>query len=1367
MHRLGLDLGTTAIKAVLLDRNKKPYWQRAVFYTGNPASALSSILSSVRQEVKGPALAFAATGRLRNLITARNPELQEVSDVAALAAGAHGLCRYLREAIVIGGHDTLFCRLSAETAGGWDDFAVSDLCAAGGGAFLSRQAERLCFTVEELGRAAAAAKRAPAVAGRCAVFTKTDIIHLQQKGTPVEEIALGLCYALIRTFQSQVLHGRVLEGPVLLAGGCARNLGIVRAVRELFSLSDEMLLIPEAPEMVSATGAALSAERPSALDDVCASLGQEIKSTRAVRAPLLEQKAMEAVVEPAGRCRESGPLILGVDVGSVSTNLALIDEDGSLLFALYLKTRGRPIDALKEGMAALLDGFPSPDIVGVATTGSGRILAGRFLGADLIRNEISAQLRAARDCRPDVDTVFEIGGQDAKYIRSENGRLVDFAMNRVCAAGTGSFLEEQAERLGINIIDEFSKAAFASHAPLDFGRRCTVFMESEMVSALADGATVNDAAAGLACSVVRNYLERVVGGRPIGKAVVFQGGTAANQAVAAAFSQLLKEPLTVHPFARVSGALGAALLLKDEREAGRLLKERGAFRRTAACEGVLTRSFECTHCSARCQVTRFLLNGEPVHFGDVCERYSTGDHGTCVPDPLARRVALLMEASDMETQKEIPQNAVGLLHASHTLALLPWFAALARAAGFTPYLAPATSAETLDAAAPKLKADTCLPIKAAFGQGALLLKAGVNRLFIPMVTALPGEERLSASCLFGHHLPGMMAGISDDVTIIAPPLSLDLPKGKQVIAPKDTGALLNLTNREMNRALKQGEIAYAAFRRKMITWGNSVMEMQGDRIAVVMGRPYLLSCPYLNMGVGRHLFRMGFPVIPMDALPIDTVALDEKWQDLPWRFARDLIAAAQLVNRDERLFPVVLSSFGCGPDAFVLGHLEQLFGSRPHLVLEMDEHRSEAGLLTRLEAFVDEVTTHIDAKQKSASRPPRPTPKLSQKGRLIMPHFADHVFGHAGLMRAAGYEVIALPPPDGAIREKGEAFTTGRECHPFAMVAGDLLNWIDSGNARQGDVYFYPGTVVSCLLRQYGDGLNLMLSRKGESRIPIVTPSLDSWIPLVGLSLTIRVQAVQVSGDALIRALCRIRPYEKHPGETDAVYRECLALLSKGAEEGTHFDILETCVEKMNSIPRYSESRPVVGVAGDVYTRINGFASDGLFERLEKAGLEVWPSPFGTDVAELNARRRRAESLRLRRYARGIRYTMAERIMKKQTRKIEAIFSRIEGLRKEPAVADLEALAAPYIGPDANPLMVLNVGRMLMYAAGGVSGILNAACINCMVGAASQAFEARLRKDLGNIPMTTLVYGGSDSFVNRTRLEAFVHQVRTVYRESH
>ena len=935
-------------------------------------------------------------------------------------------------------------------------------------------------------------------------------------------------------------------------------------------------------------------------------------------------------------------------------------------------------------------------------------------------------------------------------------------MNRICAAGTGSFLEEQAERLGMDIIDEFAQHALAAEAPADLGRRCTVFMDSELVHALAAGAALQDVAAGLALSVVRNYLDRVVGGRPIGQQVVFQGGTASNRAVVAAFRQVLGKPVRVHPHNRVSGALGAALLLLDARREGQL-PDGTRFRGIDACRGELELAFECKRCSNRCQVTRFRSGDEVFHFGDACERYAARDGAgarQAPPDPLARRLELLLSCARLDEDDKRGEGPVlGIPRASLGLGLLPLWTALARAAGRQPLLSPPTSARTLAAGMRAVASDTCLPVKLAYGHALQLQRRGAQAVLLPAVGALEGEEGLSGTCPYTQHLPWMLAGHLDAQRLMAPEVELDAPERLQVTDPQALCQALGLEPAALQAALAEGRQGLARFREQLQAWGRAVLEGDEGRILVVMGRPYTLSDPFLNMGLGRHLARLGLTAIPMDCLPLEQVELEERWRDLPWGYNRDLIRAATLLQQDERLFPLVLSSFGCGPDAFTHKHLESMLQARPRLFLELDEHRAEAGLITRLEAFADEIDAQLRRQKPQRAAPAAPQPEPSR--RLHIPYFADHVHGYIGIMRAAGYQVNAFPPPDAAVRERGEALVSGRECHPFAMFAGELVSWLERGEAQPDDVFFYPGTVVSCLLRQYRDGLDLLLQRLGAERLTIVTPNLDEWADIVGMRLSMRLHKALMASDVLLRARCRIRPYEREKGRTDAVYQQSLQRLAQSAEEGALSQAMAQCAAQLAAIPRHDgPRRPVVGVAGDLYTRTNDFASDGLMTQLEAAGCEVWPAPFSTDVAEYNASQRIKRAWQRRRLPFTLRSVASYRVMASQRQRMEGHFRCIEGLRGEPSMEQVRQLARPYLAPEASSLVVLNIAKMVDYARGGAAGILNASCINCMVGSISEALQQRLRRDLGGLPMATLVYGGGDGTVDRARLEAFLHQVR-------
>ncbi len=445
-------------------------------------------------------------------------------------------------------------------------------CAAGTGSFLDQQANRLHLTIEEFSSIALRSEHPPRVAGRCSVFAKSDMIHLQQIATPDHDIVAGLCYAMARNFKATLGRGKKLRAPVLFLGGVAANLGMRRAFSDVLGFSDNEMAVPDHFHTSGAIGAALSALNAAGSAPPYRGLAGLKEAGKDSRIPSgANPLSMPANVMPNPE-QDVAPgadglieAYLGVDVGSVSTNVVVIDGERRVLSKRYLPTAGRPIEAVKQGLAEVgAEVGGRVRIMGACTTGSGRYLTGDMIGADAVRNEITAQATAAAEIDPSVDTIFEIGGQDSKFISLEKGAVVDFEMNKACAAGTGSFLEEQAERLGIRIKQEFEGRALKASSPCRLGERCTVFMESDLVHFMNKGAAVEDLTAGLAYSIVHNYLQKVVAGKRVGGRIFFQGGVAANKAVVSAFEQVTGKAITVPPHHEVTGAIGAAIIAMRE-----------------------------------------------------------------------------------------------------------------------------------------------------------------------------------------------------------------------------------------------------------------------------------------------------------------------------------------------------------------------------------------------------------------------------------------------------------------------------------------------------------------------------------------------------------------------------------------------------------------------------------------------------------------------------------------------------------------------------------------------------------------------------------------------------------------------------------
>lgn len=1362
MWSLGLDLGSVTSRCVALDERGEVAAALSRRRDGGERAAVGAFLEGLFPLAPGVRFRVGFAGS-DALLRARGGAAP-VNALAAVAAGVRHLHPRARSVIEIGGHTAKFLVLGED--GGLRDFATNEACAAGTGSFLEQQARRLGLTAPELSELAAGAARAATVAGRCSVFAASDMIHLQQKGTPLAEIAYGLAMAIARNDLATLLKGRSVPAPVVLAGGCARNRGIVRAFGEALGLSGDDLVVSSRPGLEGALGAALAAAgggeaRGSSLAEVrelVASLAGGARRETRTLPPLRPPSSGPAPREPEGSVPPGSEVWLGLDVGSVSTDLVVLDAGGDVRTSVYLPTRGRPAEALREGLAVLAGRLgEGVRVIGCGATGSGRHLAGRLAGADVVKNEITCQLLGAERFVPDVDTILEIGGQDSKLILARDGAISDFAMNKVCAAGTGSFLEEQARDLCLDVRGELAARALSAAAPPDLGSRCTVFMETEVVKALGAGEGVGEVSAGLAYSIVRNYLEKVVGPRKLGRRIVFQGGVASNAAVVAAFESVLGRPVSVHPYNRISGAIGAALAAKEARDrSGR--EAPSAFAGFACAEAPEVTSFECRRCPNRCEVNVLETGGGRAFFGDTCERYASGAGASACRVPnLAEEYVERCESLFALGDPAAP--LVGVPRASSVMGALPFWATFWKELGFRPVLSEATSRETLALGLSRLSVGVCLPIKVTAGHVHELLRRGVEPVFVPAVVVLPGDEpSRSYACPYTMAVP-FIVGAPDGERLLSPVVTFETEEGfAEGFAPfrERLGVSRDRLRQAYRAAAWAQEELDALFRERV---RDEIAHGPHRHVFGVLGRPYVLFDPYLAMGLFERLRRLGVLAVPLGLLP--EAAERPSPSPLPWRFPADVHEGALALAGAEGVHPVVLTSFGCGPDAFASHPVGEALAGRPHLVLELDEHRGEAGLLTRVEAF-------LDLLEREARVPPprRATPLTARSfvpaapSRVRIPYFADHAYAFSGLFRRLGHDARVLPLPGPEVRALGERHTQGKECHAYSMIAGDLLR-LARESGSEGTVFYFPGTSIPCLLHEYGRGMEALLSELGLTGVRVSSPAGPELIEAVGLDLADRLYVGILAVELLVKGLCQTRPYELVKGATDEVHRENLLRVEEAVAGGDVVEALSLSLAALGEVPVETvRDRPLVGIAGDVYTKVNPAANDDLVRWLEAQGLEVWPSPFQIDLLDFGISRRLYQSVvSLDRQGLLVSGAVALRRAVDLWRVRGVVGSRV-ARREEPGYLEMRKLAGPYMPNEAHPLLFVNVAKIVDFARGGADGVVNAICFGCMVGNASAAVIERIRRDFDDVPIVTAVYSGADDPSRRMVLEAFVGQVR-------
>jgi predicted CoA-substrate-specific enzyme activase len=980
---LGLDVGSTTVKFVVLGENGTLLSHQYLRSHGNPRQTVLDASRVLPEDfptatICGVGLTGSGGERVQRLIGGFHAN--------ELVTQARAVGEYHPEArtvIEIGGQDSKFLSLE------WDensqqmvlvDFAMNALCAAGTGSFLDQQAERLGIEIDgEFARIALTADTPARIAGRCTVFAKSDMIHLAQEGAPQSEILAGLCLALARNFKTVIGKGKSFVPPILFQGGVAFNDAVTRAFEGVLRLEPGQLIVPEYRNHMASIGAALTV-----MDEQREGRSYPFNGFEPLEEDLRSGKAEERSLTPLSLPSNNGggrgwksilngrqpaiPVYMGVDVGSLSTNVVLIDAYDRVLARRYLPTAGRPLEAVRRGLAEV-DGEVGGRvrIVAVGATGSGRYLTGHYVGADVIRNEITSQARAAAAIDAEVDTIFEIGGQDSKYIRMHNGAVVDFAMNNACAAGTGSFLEEQADRLRVSIRDDFEQMAGGAPAPACLGERCTVFMESDLVHHQQRGATVENLTAGLAYSIVNNYLNRVVNKRPVGKRILFQGGVASNASVAAAFESVTGRPITVPEHNDVTGAIGAAILAREEMER-RGPDARTTFRGFDLANYVYdSEVFVCRACPNLCEVKKVVIGDDPPIFsGTRCDRFEeagrakVGLHNT-IPDLFAERAHILYAGYDDPGPRTPGRIRVGLPRALVFHDLFPYWRRFFEVLDIDLVLSDVTNPTIIRDTQRSAAAETCFPVKLMFGHVMDLLDRDLDYVFLPSIidreNTAPGQTR-NHYCPYIPASPHMVMAHIDIEKRGPRPITFPLHMMQTQSRRKELRPLasqLGMPIRRVMRAAEEGAGAQEDFYARIRRRGAEVLRHlgSGPQAVVIVGRPYNSCDPGVCQDLPLKLRKLGVLPVPMDFLPLESVDVSDVHQDMFWRSGQDILAAAKIIASDERMQAIYLTSFNCGPDSFIISYFRQMMGAKPFLALEVDDHTAEAGIVTRCEAFLD------------------------------------------------------------------------------------------------------------------------------------------------------------------------------------------------------------------------------------------------------------------------------------------------------------------------------------------------------------------------------------------------------------------------------
>lgn len=905
------------------------------------------------------------------------------NDFRAVAKGVGTLYPDVKTVLEMGGANSKYIGIDVDESMdmvGIVDYQTNGECAAGTGSFLDQQASRLHYDITDIGDIVMNTDTTATIAGRCSVFAKTDMIHAQQKGYQPPDILKGLCEAVIRNFKGTITKGKKIEPKIVFIGGVAANKGVVQAMKDLFKFDNNGdFFVPDEFLHLGAIGTALLESESDEKRDYNSidELRLHIIAEDNYDFPMIEPLSTEKVIALRDRVKpysfEGKELpvdaYLGIDVGSVSTNFAVIDENGEVIYEIYTETQSRPIEVVDEGLKEVDEEVGDKiRIKGVATTGSGRELIGKLVGADIIKDEITAHKTGATFVGKNLidrvpDTIFEVGGQDSKFISIQDDIVVDFTMNDACAAGTGSFLEEQAERMGIQIIGEFAELALSSEHPIKLGERCTVFMERDINPYMQRGASKEDLTAGLAYSIVTNYLNRVVKGRRIGDTIFYQGGTAYNDSVAAAFATVLDQEIIVPPYNGVIGAIGAALLAQEKVKA----KDSDTTFRGFNLDDIdyQLREFTCKSCSNYCEMQEFTVEGEKTYWGDKCswkfrEHKNKTEKEAIIPDLIELRKEYLMEGHDPDANKSGPK--VGMPQAMYFHDRFPFWNKYLSEIGFNIVLSGNTNKRIINAGIDAGVAEPCFPITIAHGHVKALLDKDVDYIFLPNIINSETKfmDTKSHLCPWGQTMTFVIGNApfirGDEDKILRPTLHFRFGKDHIKEEFREFASKLGVSKRKSDKAVEAAYQAEAEFKDKLLKAGREnlkTVKEADEKGIVIVGRPYNMFDSGANLDIPRKLRDYyGVNVIPMDFFPFDDIDISDVNPNMYWDYGRKILQTAKLVSEYPNLDLIHITNFKCGPDSYIKHYIGDALG-KPYLTLQFDVHMNDAGVITRCEAYLD------------------------------------------------------------------------------------------------------------------------------------------------------------------------------------------------------------------------------------------------------------------------------------------------------------------------------------------------------------------------------------------------------------------------------
>lgn len=1397
MVRIGIDVGSTTAKLVAIGTTGEMLFSKYIRHNARAKEVVCGILREVKSLLGDVEARVKVTGSVGMGISEQTG-IPFVQEVVAASKAVQANYPQIRSMIDIGGEDAKVVFFENAEA---KDLRMNGNCAGGTGAFIDQMAVILGVNVENMNELAQNTCRIYPIASRCGVFCKTDIQNLIAKNVSKQDISASIFHAVAVQTVVTLAHGCDIEAPVLFCGG---PLTFIPALRKAFTdylhIANKDVILPDNGTLLPAIGTALAntnndrtyrlSEIIGLMENNAQKLGIKTSALRPIFSSCEEYKTWKERIAkkqiPKSQFKKGKQeVFLGIDSGSTTTKIVVTDTDNRLLFCQYDVNRGNPVQAVEKGLLKLKDECMACgtelNIIGSCSTGYGEdlIKAAYQLDAGIV--ETIAHYMAASHIDKDVSFILDIGGQDMKAMFVNEGIINRMEINEACSSGCGSFIETFAKTLGYTVQD-FAHEACLSTAPCDLGTRCTVFMNSKVKQVLREGATVSDIAAGLAYSVVKNCLYKVLKLKNVselGKNIVVQGGTMRNDAVVRALEQLTGTEVSRCDLPELMGAYGCALYASKHIHAA------------VALDNILTKMqyttklLHCKGCDNQCLVSRYdFASGKRYYSGNRCERvFTNGEGDKRATNVYEQKNRLLFDRADKTVSA--PKLTIGLPRCLNVYENFPFWHTLLTECGLQVVLSEVSNFGHYESCARMVMSDNiCFPAKLVHSHIQNLIEKKVNRIFMPFVIfeRKGKDEQNSYNCPIVTGYSEVIKSVQgNSVPIDAPAISF---KDRTLLYRQSCKYLKSLGIREnvIAKAFAKAETEFANYVCLLTAYNRSTLEKAAETgrfVILLAGRPYHTD-PLIQHKIADMIADMGIDVITDDIVREEKTDMPDAHFLAQWTFPNRILKAAQWsIAQGDHVQFVQLTSFGCGPDAFLIDEVRDLLmrNGKSYTLLKLDDINNVGSMKLRVRSLVESLILKSERKNKNKDAMEKtfvttPTYDRSMQGKkILVPYFTPFISPLIpAIMRVAGYNVETLPISDSESCEWGLRYANNEVCYPATLIVGDIIKAFRSGKHNpQQTVVAMVQTGGQCRASNYLALIRKALVDAGYTETPVISLTFGAdidngqqgfrinWVKMLPIVLR-----VLLFSDCISKFYYAARPREKEQGlaaQLKDIYLHTAENLILEGRTKELYDCLGTAADRFNGICRDIDC-PQVGVVGEIFLKFNPFAHKNVTEWLADRGIEAVPTVLTDFFMQAFVNKKvRVESDIVHDFFPKPLYKLGYHIVWKQVEKVNGIAGRF---RYFTPFKDIFAEAE-----DARKVISLNAqfgegwqlpADIIAYARQGICNVVSLQPFGCIANhIVSKGIEKRIKALLPEVNILSLDFDSGVSDVNITnRLLLFI-----------